>query len=417
MQEGSATIVVGAGIAGACCALQLLRDGRQVTLVDRGEPGEGCSFGNAGFISPGTSTPRATPDVLRQVPGWLFDAKGPLRVRWRYAPKAAPWLWQFVRAGRAEVIEAGTRALQDLHARAFDIYNSLIDTDGLIRRLGQLHIFETDEVFVKSRRANELRRARGVVVDELSGPALRQMVPELGPACRHALHFPDNGHTVSPHRLVTTLAQRFAAEGGKILRRNVTGFERRNGIVSHLCTDGEPLPAERVVIAAGAWSERLTRQLGDRIPLETQRGYHLELPDPGLSLRIGMQHAERKFTITPMENGLRLAGTAEFAGLDAAPDYLRARALLEHAARILPGLRDGDARQWMGHRPCTPDSLPIIGRASRFANVYYAFGHGHTGLSGSPMTGRLIADMIAGRPPSIDPSPFRVGRFKRGLAA
>lgn len=411
MSESKSIAVVGAGVVGVCCALHLQRDGHRVTLIDRDEPGKGCSFGNAGFISPGTAAPRATPDVLRQVPGWLLDAKGPLRVRWTYAPRAAPWLWRFVRAGRPETIAAGVRALQELHGRAFDIYDDLIETDGLIRRLGQLHLFETDAAFAAAQGLNERRRARGVAVEELDADAVRQMVPELGPACRHALRFPDNGHTVSPYRLVRTLADRFVAGGGSIRHRHVTGFAVVGGQVTGIETNRGVLLADHVVVAAGAWSGRLARRIGDRIPLETQRGYHLELPEPGLSLRIGMQSAERKFTITPMEDGLRLAGTAEFAGLDAPPDYRRARALFEHASRLLPGLGDEGARQWMGHRPCTPDSLPVIDRASRHANVHYAFGHGHTGLSGAPMTGRLIAEMVAGRATSIDAAPFRLARF------
>jgi D-amino-acid dehydrogenase len=411
MPKSKTIAVVGAGIAGVSCALHLLRDGHRVTLIDRGDPGKGCSFGNAGFISPGTATPRATPDALRQVPGWLLDAKGPLRVRWTYALQAAPWLWRFVRAGRPETIAAGIRALQDLHGQAFDIYDGLIDTSGLIRRLGQLHIFETDTAFAAAQKLNEQRRARGVAVEELDPDALRQMAPELGPACRHALLFPENGHTVSPYRLVRTLADRFVADGGSIRQRDVTRFAVVGGTVTGVDTNRGPLLADHVVVAAGAWSARLARDIGDRIPLETQRGYHLELPEPGLSLRIGMQSVERKFTITPMEDGLRLAGTAEFAGLDAAPDYRRARALFGHASRLLPGLKDEGARQWMGHRPCTPDSLPVIDRATRHANVHYAFGHGHTGLSGAPMTGQLIAEMVAGRATSIDAAAFRLGRF------
>jgi len=411
LTESRNIAVVGAGIAGVCCALHLQRDGHRVTLIDRDEPGNGCSFGNAGFISPGTATPRATPDVLRQVPGWLIDARGPLRVRWTYALRAAPWLIRFVRAGRPETIAAGIRALQDLHGQAFDIYDSLIDTSDLIRRLGQLHVFETDAAFAKARKLNVQRRERGVAVEELDADAVRQMVPALGPACRHAVFFPDNGHTVSPYRLVRALADRFVADGGSIRHREVTGFAVVRGEVTGVDTNRGPLLADHVVIAAGAWSVRMARRIGDHIPLETQRGYHLELPEPGLSLRIGMQSAERKFTITPMADGIRLAGTAEFAGLDAAPDYRRARALYGHATRLLPGLKDAGARQWMGHRPCTPDSLPIIDRSSRHANVHYAFGHGHTGLSGSPMTGKLIAEMVAGRKTSIDPRPFRLDRF------
>ena len=411
MTDSKNIIVVGAGIAGMNCALQLQRDGHRVTVVDRLDPGEGCSFGNAGFISPGSATPRATPKLLRKVPGYLLDRRGPLHLRWSYLPQAMPWLLRFARASDPRVVETGKKGLRALHAPAFDIYDSLIDTSDIIRRLGQLHIFETDAAFAESRALNEQRRASGIAVEELDQAALRQMVPELSSICRHALFFPDNGHTVSPVRLVRTLADRFASEGGTVERRSVEGFETTNGNVTAVRSSEGSDTADLVVIAAGAWSARLTRQLGDAVPLETQRGYHLELPTPGVSLRIGLQSHERNFTITPMENGLRMAGTAEFAGLDAPPDYRRARMLYDHTKRFFPDLRDDDAREWMGHRPTTPDSLPVVDRASRHANVYYAFGHGHTGLSGSPMTGKLIADMVAGREPSIDPTPYRLSRF------
>lgn len=411
MTEPRDITVIGAGIAGICCAIHLLRDGHRVTVIDRDGPGENCSFGNAGLISPSTSAPLASRDVIRKAAGWMFDAESPLRVRWRYLPRALPWFWRFVKAADPAVYADGVRALCALHAEAFDIYDSLIDTGPVIKRLGQLQVFEHDATFAVAQDINRVRREAGASVEELDGAALRQMVPELSAIVRHALFFPDNGHTVNPHRLVNTIADRFAAEGGVIRRGEVRGFETGNGAIRALVTDAGAEPADTVVVSAGAWSQPLARALGDAIPLEAERGYHLELPEPGVMPRIGLSAADRKFTMTPMENGFRLAGTAEFAGRDAPPDYRRARILFRHAKAYFPGLEDSGAREWMGRRPSTPDSLPVIDRAGRYANVYYAFGHGHTGLSGSPMTGKLIADMIAGREPSIDPTPFRLARF------
>jgi glycine/D-amino acid oxidase-like deaminating enzyme len=404
-------LVIGAGAAGMCTALFLQRDGHRVTVVDQREPGAGCSFGNAGFLSPGTSSPKATPNMLRQVPGWLLDPTGPLKVRPGYALKAAPWLWQFIRAGRPSVIADGMSALLSLHEKVFEFYADLADTSALIRRMGQMHIFETDAAFAYAVQANTRRRERGITVDELSADEARQIAPELGQAVRHALFFPDNGHIVSPFKLVSALAERFTADGGTILRDDVRTLEMHDGAVTGVHTATETLHPDQLVIAAGAWSANLAIQLGDNIPLESQRGYHLELTDPGAKPKIGLQSVERKFTITPMESGLRLAGTAEFAGLDALPDYHRADILFDHAKSLLPGIKRGDDRRWMGHRPCIPDSLPVIGPATKVKNVHYAFGHGHTGMSGSPMTGKLIADMLAGRTPTIDVSPFRATRF------
>lgn len=402
--------VIGAGVAGMCAALFLQRDGHKVTVLDRNDPGSGCSYGNAGFISPGTSTPKATPNMLRQAPRWLFDDNGPLKVRPGYALKAAPWLWQYIRAGRPAVIAEGIKALSALHEHVFALYDELADTRDLIRHMGQIHIFETDAAFAYAQSINIRRRERGIEVEEISLDEAKQLAPGLGPKVRHAMFFPDNGHTVSPQGLVAALADRFAADGGRILTEDVEGLEVEDG-KAVIRTDAGRHAPEHIVISAGAWSGRLAKMLGDDLPFESQRGYHLELVDPGAMPTVGISATERKFAITPMEGGLRLAGTAEFAGLDAAPDYRRSDALFENAKQILPDLKRGDDRKWMGHRPCFPDSLPVIDAATKVGNVHYAFGHGHTGMSGSPMTGKLTADLIAGRPPSIDPTPFRATRF------
>ena len=404
-------LVIGAGAVGMCTALFLQRDGHQVAVVDEREPGAGCSFGNAGFLSPDTSSPKATPKMLRQVPSWLFDPAGPLKVRANYALKAAPWLWQFIRAGRPTVIAEGMDALLGLHEKVFDLYEELTYTSDLIRRLGQMHIFETDAAFAYAQQGNIRRRARGITVDELNADEARQIIPELGPAIRHALFFPDNGHIVSPFKLVTSLAERFIADGGKIIRDCVHSLTVNDSTVSAVHTETQTFTPSHVVIAAGAWSATLAIQLGDRVPLESQRGYHLEMTEPSIMPKIGLQSVERKFTMTPMGDRLRLAGTAEFAGINADPDYQRADVLFDHANKLLPGMTRSNDLRWMGHRPCIPDSLPVIGPAKHVTNVHYAFGHGHTGMSGSPMTGKLISDMIAGRAPSIDATPFSLSRF------
>ncbi|MBO42927.1 MAG: hypothetical protein CMM28_04310 [Rhodospirillaceae bacterium] len=404
-------LVIGAGAVGMCTALFLQRDGHHVTVVDEREPGAGCSFGNAGFLSPDTSSPKATPNMLRQVPSWLLDPTGPLKVRANYAIKATPWLWQFIRAGRPTIIAEGMNALLGLHERVFDLYEELTDTSHLIRRLGQMHIFETDDAFAYAQQSNIRRRQRGITVDELNADEARQIVPELGPAIRHALFFPDNGHIVSPFKLVTSLAEKFIGDGGKIVRDAVHSLAVEDSTVNAVHAETQTFTPSHLVVAAGAWSAALAIQLGDKVPLESQRGYHLELTEPHIMPKIGLQSVERKFTMTPMEGRLRLAGTAEFAGINAEPDYQRANVLFDHAKKLLPGITRSDDRRWMGHRPCIPDSLPVIGPAKHVTNVHYAFGHGHTGMSGSPMTGKLISDMIAERSLSIDATPFLLSRF------
>jgi len=210
---------------------------------------------------------------------------------------------------------------------------------------------------------------------------------------------------------VQRLAEGFQRDGGTVLRREVRDVEVGPDGPRRLRTDQGDIEVETLVVAAGAWSARLAARFGDRVPLESQRGYHVTVGEPGVAPRMPVMWAERKFMMTPMQPGLRFAGTVEFAGLEAPPDYRRARVLLQQGKEVFPDLSTSSVSEWMGHRPCLPDSLPVIGRSPRFGRVLYAFGHGHTGLSGAPTTGRVVADLVAGRPPALDLTPYRVDRF------
>jgi D-amino-acid dehydrogenase len=406
--------VIGAGIIGIACASYLQRDGHAVTVVASRGPGEDCSFGNSGLLSPGAVVPPALPGAWRNIPRWLLDPLGPLSVRWSYAPRLTPWLTGWLQScGEARAREV-SKALAALHAPVFENYAPLLADAGatdLVQRTGQLYVSEREGAAPGSDLTQVMRAVAGVRTEILSGAAVREMEPALGRQYRSALHFPGNGHSVNSFRLVQKLAAHFQSSGGTLLRRTVTGFEMGDGGPQRLLTDGGPLPVETLVIAAGAWSHRLSAQLGTRVPLEAERGYHLMLPRPGVALRMPLVDRDHNFTMTPMENGLRLGGTAEFAGVDAPPDYRRARVLLGHALRALPGLNGESATEWMGCRPSLPDGLPIIDRSPKFARVFFAFGHAHFGLTEAPTTGKLIAEMIGGRPTSLDATPYRVMRF------
>ncbi|MFQ5839217.1 MAG: NAD(P)/FAD-dependent oxidoreductase [Candidatus Methylomirabilales bacterium] len=414
MSQPRAVTVIGAGIVGICCASYLQRDGHAVTVIDSRPPGEGCSQGNAGHISPGACVPLAMPGILWQVPRWLIDPLGPLCIRWGYLPRVAPWLLRFAKAATPEQAEATSIALRALHATTFEAYDPLIKSAGaedLISRSGPLYLFESQQTFAHDRAGWALRRARGVKMEELDAVAIRQLEPALAPIYQRAIFLPDQGFCHNPLRLVQALAKQFTREGGRLLRRTVTGFEIGPEGPRRLHTDAGDIEVQDVVICAGAWSHRLTAHLGDRVPLESERRYHLELPSPGVTLSRSVVSVDRKFVATPMETGLRFTGTVEFAGLSAPPDPRRARILLDEGRRMFPGLKAKGASEWMGHRPSLPDSKPVIDRSPRFPSVYYAFGHGHTGMTGASVTGRLIAALVAGRPPEIDLSPFRVTRF------
>jgi D-amino-acid dehydrogenase len=260
-----------------------------------------------------------------------------------------------------------------------------------------------------------LRRENGVVVDEFDADELRQLEPALSREYVRGLLVRENGHTSDPFGLVSRLAEHVVRNGGEVMRAGAVGFRLDGGRLAAVATDAGDVPADAAVVCAGANSKPLAAALGDKIPLETERGYHLMLRDPEAMPRIPTADADGKFVATPMAAGLRFAGTVELAGLAAPPDWRRARMLLRQGRRMLPTLSASYPEEritvWMGHRPSLPDSLPALGRARATPDVVYAFGHGHVGMTAAPMTGRIVADLIAGRPPAIDNLPFAPGRF------
>lgn len=411
-------LVIGAGVVGVASACFLRRQGYRVALVDPDPPGHGASFGNAGCLNGSSVVPVAMPGVLSQVPRWLLDPEGPLAIRWRYLPALAPWLFRFVRASSRDRVEAQARALRPLVSQTVDDYRSLVreaGADGLIHRLGHLFAYRSDASYQKDFAAMRLREANGIAVDDLPADELRQLEPHLSRDYVRGRLISENGHCSNPLRLVTSLAELLVRNGGEIRRERALDFVVEEGRVTGVRTDAGVRPASHVVIAAGAFSKPLAAKLGDKVPLDTERGYHVMIRDPEVSPRVPTMSVDDKFVVTPMETGLRFAGTVEFAGLGAPPDWNRAQVLLKQGLAMYPGLaRDVPEERlsrWMGFRPSMPDSLPVIGPATRVANAFYAFGHGHIGLAAAAMTGRVIADLVAGKPPPIDTAPFSATRW------
>ena len=410
--------VIGAGMVGVCAALYLQRDGHTVFLVEPGVPGEGASFGNAGAFNASSVTPVAMPGVIRNVPKWLRDPLGPLSLRWTYLPSVLPYLIRFIRAGTEEKVHQQARALRPLVGATLAALQPLVKEAGaeaLVHQRGHLYVYRSAESLAKDGLAWALRRESGVVVDEFDADELRQLEPALSRDYVRGLLVRENGHTSNPFGLVTALAERFVRNGGVVIRGRATGFRLDGGQLTAIRTDGGELAADAAVVCAGAWSKPLAASLGDKVPLETERGYHLMIRDPEVMPTIPTADGDGKFVATPMDTGLRFAGTVEFAGLEAPPDWRRARILLEQGRRMLPGLAAHHPEErisvWMGHRPSMPDSLPVLGRSRATPDVVYAFGHGHVGMTAAPMTGRLVADLVTGRPPSIDIAPFAASRF------
>ncbi len=409
-------LVIGAGVVGLSTALYLQRAGMHVAVIDPLGPAGGASFGNAGMLSPDTATPIAMPGMLRKVPGWLRDPLGPLAVRPSYFPRALPWLMQWVKAGRLERVLAVSDAMRALHRDTLACWRELLGDalyHDLIRPSGQVQVWEDDDSSPTEAIEQQIRERHGIEAHVLTADDLRQMFPGIARTIRRGLHVPGNGHTVSPQRIVHALAELFRASGGEIIAERVMKLIPRGGGGYMAMTNTAHRSVDHVVVAAGAWSGRLLAPLGVRVPLETERGYHAMLFSPSVQPQIPISSKTRAVFLTPMEDGLRVAGTVEIAGLDAPPDERRAAILVEHARRLFPELEASDVRYWMGFRPSTPDSLPILGPVTGHSGLYFAFGHGHFGMSGGPPSGRLLARLITGQPPGIDPTPYSAQRFTR----
>lgn len=410
--------VIGAGMVGVCTANWLQRDGHHVFLIDPGIPGEGASFGNAGCFNGSSVTPVAMPGVIHNVPKWLMDPLGPLSLRWSYLPSILPYLVRFVRAGTPEKVHAQARALRPLVGPTVPLVRELARDAGaeeLVHQRGHLYVYRSEESLAKDGLAWQLRRENGVEVDEFDADELRQLEPTLSRDYVRGLLVRENGHTSNPFALVSRLVEHFRRQGGEIVRSRAVSFQLEGRRLIAIQTDTGILRVDAAIVCAGAHSKPLAAALGDRVPLETERGYHLMIRDPEIMPRIPTADGDGKFVATPMQLGLRFAGTVELAGLDAPPNWERARILLEQGRRMLPGLAKEHAEErisvWMGHRPSLPDSLPVIGPSRASPDVIYAFGHGHVGMTAAPMTGKIVADLVAGRPAPIDIAPFAASRF------
>ena len=407
-------VVIGAGVVGLSTALYLRRSGRDVTIIDPLPPPGGASYGNAGMISADTSVPIALPGMLRKVPSWLTDPLGPLAVRPSYFPKALPWLMRWIAASRMPRVLEISDAMRALHKDAFLCWKELLGPQNfadLVRPAGQVHVWETDAETPGAALERQLRDRQGIASQALTSDDLRQMFPGISTAVRRGVLVPGNGYTVSPQRIVQTLHRLFLEAGGRVVPENVMKIMPREDGGYDLMTNVGFHTVQQIVVAAGAWSLRLLEPLGVSVPLEAERGYHVMLPTPNVSLTTTLSNKSRSFGVTPMEQGLRVAGTVEIAGLDAPPDERRAKALLANVRTMFPDVNTDGHRFWMGFRPSTPDSLPIVGEVAGRPGLFLAVGHGHFGMTGGPPSGRLLSQLINHQPTAFNAAAYGPQRF------
>lgn len=406
--------IIGAGIVGICAAAYLAERGQQPLVIDRTGICEETSSGNAAALAFSDILPLAQKGMLRNLPAWLMDPLGPLSIPPGYLPKLLPWLLRFWRAGWSDRTQASIEAQVALMRLAQAEWMPLMDRSGtrsMLREDGSLELYGSEAEFRSSLPGWALRERYGIGFQHVDGSRLADLQPGLSPRFTRATFVPGWKTVDDPKVLGKALWAHAERNGASFLRGRVTDLRREAQEVVLSLSDGGTIRARRLVVAAGAWSHLIARHFGDRIPLETERGYNTTLPADAFDIRRQLIFSGHGFVVTPLEGSIRIGGAVELGGLDRPPNYARARAMLTKARAFLPGLKPDGGREWMGFRPSLPDSLPVIGMARGGDNVFYAFGHGHLGKTQAAATGRLIADMISGEAPAIDLAAFSPRRF------
>ena len=407
-------LVIGAGVVGLSAAIAAQARGLSVTVVDREGPAAGASAGNAGAFAFTDILPLASPGIMRKAPGWLMDPVGPLTVPPAYALRIAPWMVRFAaacRPGRVAASVAAQTALMDLSRDELEPFLRQTGTHAKLRKDGNLQVYETEAEFAAAAPGWAARTAHGIAFRHMERDEMAELQPGLSPRFLRGTFTPGWFSIADPKLYTLALADHLRAQGGEIVTAEITALRPTDPGVEATAADGRSLTAGQAVVAAGAFSHRLARSLGERFPLETERGYNTTLPPDALDLRTQITFGGHGFVVSRLSTGIRVGGAVELGGLDLPPNFARARAMLDKAKAFLPALRTEGGTQWMGFRPSLPDSLPAIGHARASRRVVYAFGHGHLGLTQSAGTARLVADLLTGAAPAIELSRFSPQRF------
>lgn len=406
--------VVGAGIIGTTCASLLAADGTSVVLIDPSGIGNECSWGNGGYLSPSFVFPVATLKEFRHIPRYLMDRNGPLRFRWQHLPALLPWLLRFAWNSTPTRVRSITQALHSLNKDSIEAFVNLCPeaSESYIKNKGELKLYESQITEEKDAHRRLVWNHLNIRHRRLSGDEVRAEEPNIAASVHSAIYFPDAAHCIDPAGYVKAIGKRFCDIGGEFLQDSVCRIERcadTSDFLLHL-TD-RSLRVEKIVIAAGIHSRGLARQLGHRVPLEAERGYHIVHPGEANLVSRPITSVERGFGITPMQKGLQLSGTVEFGGTKLPPDYARATILDYHAKALLPSLSSTGIDPWMGMRPALPDSLPIISESNHVSNAFFAFGHQLLGLTQGATTALAVESLVKRKPPPFPLSPFRINRF------
>lgn len=406
--------IIGGGIIGIAAAFRLAEAGRRVTLIERDEPANAASRGNAGALAFSEIMPLASPGILFKAPKWLLDPLGPLSIPPAEFPAMLPWLWRFFRASLPDRVDASAAALAALNRLTESETADLTGKAGLksmVREDGALELYESEAEWRASLPGWERREKAGIAFEHVQGDRLAELQPGLSQSFVKGTFVPRWQTVSDPRDYALALLKAAGKRGVTLMHDRVRGISTREDGVQLALESGHKLLAGHAVLAAGPWSTDLAGQLGDHLPLIAERGYNTTLPPGAFNLKRQLIYGAHGFVITPLDTGIRVGGASELARFEARVNFKRSRHMLDKAAAFLPGLKREGGVEWMGSRPSMPDSLPVIGRASAAPRVIYAFGHGHLGLTQSAATARLVVELILGRTPAIDIKSFRPDRF------
>ena len=403
--------IIGAGIQGVCNALFLQKKGFQVTLFDREEPGSAASYGNAGHFSPYASVPLNRPDVIADVPSMLISSRGPLALKWNYVPKMIPWFARFILNCREEKMMHTAKNMHqilDLSLPAFDELFDEINLEGLVENNGILYVW-TDQNMKSRELEIRIRDQLGVKQQLVNKKEIHDLEPNLKPFYHGGVFYDYARHARNPRKILIKLFESFVNKSGKFLKLNIQDidFDEEKPV---LRTETQRFIFDKLVIACGAFSKRLTDKLHENIPLDTERGYHVHFKDYDHLISRPIVYANRGFGMTPMEQGLRVVGTVEFGGLENSPSKSRIKNLILNAKDMLDGLPE-HKDEWLGFRPTLPDFLPVLGPSKNYKNVFYSFGHHHLGWTLGAISGKIISKMISGENTNLDLQPYSSIRF------
>ncbi len=405
--------VVGAGIQGVCISLFLLKKGFKVTIIDKEEPGKNsASYGNAGHFSPYASVPLNRPDVLVDVPAMLLSSTGPLALQWNYLPKMIPWFFKFIKNCTKKKMMHTSKYMHQILDLALPAYDELfkdIDVSNLVENKGIIY-FWTDKDLKSRKLEIDIRKELGVEQKFLTPHEIHDLEPHIRKIYHGGVYYPSARHARNPRKVLQKLLDLFLKIGGNFKKENVEIINFSSDKKPIIKTDLNSYSFDKAVIACGAFSKKLTDQVGEDIPLDTERGYHVHFKGYDHLLSRPVIFLNRGFGITPMEQGLRVVGTVEFGGLDNPLSKKRILNLVNNAKYLFPNISE-HYDEWLGFRPSLPDFLPVMGASKNYKNLFYSFGHHHLGWTLGAISGKIVAGIVAGENTNLDLNPYSSLRF------